>query len=205
MMREFGSANRMSFWPAASSSDAMEAAWPTHRGETAWRVCVHPYLFLRIVCFQEQELGDHEGRHHILDRTGDEDDALLQQTREDVVGALAPVGLLDHHGDKGIHVDINGVAHGSTCLRPAAWDRRRESAVSLENRNAFGHALITDIAGNVGDKPVLSENSIRLGTRLTRAACDRRSGRRAGSARRCAAIGAYEPLMDRGRSPKRHK
>jgi hypothetical protein len=29
MMREFGSANRMSFWPAASSSDAMEAAWPT--------------------------------------------------------------------------------------------------------------------------------------------------------------------------------
>src|SRR5947199_7992841 len=30
MMREFGSANRMSFWPAASSSDAMEAAWPTH-------------------------------------------------------------------------------------------------------------------------------------------------------------------------------
>src|SRR5258707_12654574 len=52
----------------------------------------------------------------ILDRTGDEDDALLQQTREDVVGALAPAGLLDHHGDKGIHVDINGVAHGSTCL-----------------------------------------------------------------------------------------
>src|SRR5205823_10258156 len=32
-------------------------------------------------------------RHHILDRTGDEDDALLQQTREDVVGALAPVGV----------------------------------------------------------------------------------------------------------------
>jgi len=59
--------------------------------------------------------------------------------------------------------------------------------VSLENRNAFGHALITHIAGNVGDKPVLSENSIRLGTRLTRAACDRRSGRRAGSARPCAA------------------
>src|SRR5207247_4367502 len=140
MMREFGSANRMSFWPAASSSDAMEAAWPTHlsgdrradklhrvvdrkpgRHDAAWRVDVHRYLFLRIVCFQEQELGDHEGRHHILDRTGDEDDALLQQTREDVVGALAPAGLLDHHGDKGINVGINGVAHGSTCLRSAAW------------------------------------------------------------------------------------
>jgi len=124
------------------------------RHDPAWRVDVHRYLFLRIVCFQEQELGDHEGRHHILDRTGDEDDALLQQAREDVVGALAPVGLLDHHGDKGIHVDINGVAHGSTCLRPAAWDHRRESAVLLQNRNAFGHALNTDIAGNAGDKPL---------------------------------------------------
>jgi hypothetical protein len=85
----------MSFLPAASSSDAMEAAWPTHkverradelhrivdrkpgRHDAARRVDVHCDLFLRIVRFQEQELGDHEGRHHILDRTGDEDDALL--------------------------------------------------------------------------------------------------------------------------------
>ena len=28
----------------------------------------------------------------------DEDDAVLQQPREDVVGAFATVGLLDHHG-----------------------------------------------------------------------------------------------------------
>jgi hypothetical protein len=47
------------------------------RHDAAWRVDVHRDLFLRIVRFQEQELGDHEGRHHILDRTGDEDDALL--------------------------------------------------------------------------------------------------------------------------------
>ena len=31
---------------------------------------------------------------------GDEDDALLEQPRKDVVGALAAVGLLDHHGDE---------------------------------------------------------------------------------------------------------
>src|SRR5262245_11101470 len=30
-----------------------------------------------------------------IDGSVDEDDALLQQTREDVVGTLAPVGLLD--------------------------------------------------------------------------------------------------------------
>src|SRR5438132_8258942 len=33
-------------------------------------------------------------------------------------------------------------------------DRRRESAMLLQNRNAFGHALIKDIAGNAGDKPL---------------------------------------------------
>src|SRR6516164_3027950 len=33
------------------------------RHDTAWRVDVHCDLFLRIVRFQEQELGDHEGRH----------------------------------------------------------------------------------------------------------------------------------------------
>ena len=33
-------------------------------------------------------------------RPGDEDDALLQQARIDVVGALAAVGLLDHHRDE---------------------------------------------------------------------------------------------------------
>jgi hypothetical protein len=30
--------------------------------------------------------------------------------------------------------------------------------VLLQNRNAFGHALIRDIAGNASDKPVPSEN-----------------------------------------------
>jgi hypothetical protein len=30
--------------------------------------------------------------------------------------------------------------------------------VALENRNAFGHALITHIAGNADDKPVASES-----------------------------------------------
>jgi hypothetical protein len=31
----------------------------------------------------------------------------------------------------------------------------------LQNRNAFGHAWITDIAGNASDKPVPSENPKR--------------------------------------------
>src|SRR5260370_13240254 len=39
-----------------------------------------------------------------------------------------------------------------SALRPAAWERRRESAVLLQNPNAFGDALTTDIAGNRSDK-----------------------------------------------------
>ena len=35
MMRAFGVAKRMSLWPAASSSEPMEAAWPMHSVETA--------------------------------------------------------------------------------------------------------------------------------------------------------------------------
>src|SRR6266568_8771521 len=37
---------------------------------------------------------------------------------------------------------------------PLAWDRRRESATLLQNRNAFGHAFMKDIAGNASDKPL---------------------------------------------------
>jgi hypothetical protein len=31
--------------------------------------------------------------------------------REDVIGALATAGLFDDHGDKGVHVVIDGIAH----------------------------------------------------------------------------------------------
>ncbi len=36
----------------------------------------------------------------VVDRRADEDDAVLQQARKDVVGAFAAVGLLDHHRDE---------------------------------------------------------------------------------------------------------
>ena len=38
MMREFGSEKRMSFSPAASSSDPIEAACPVHSVDTAGRM-----------------------------------------------------------------------------------------------------------------------------------------------------------------------
>src|SRR6266481_1696097 len=73
---------------------------------------------------------------------------------QEVVALERVLDLLERLAGVLIHVGINGVAHGSTCLRSAAWDRRRESAMLLRNRNTFGHAFIKDIAGNAGDKPL---------------------------------------------------
>jgi len=47
----------------------------------------------------------------ILDNAGDEDDALLQEQRKDVVGALAAVGLLDDHRHERGHFRFVGIAH----------------------------------------------------------------------------------------------
>ena len=55
-----------------------------------------------------------ERGHAILDSAGHEDDPLLQEPREDIKRAFAAAGLLDHHGDKIIGIDLDGivVAHG---------------------------------------------------------------------------------------------
>jgi putative SOS response-associated peptidase YedK len=43
---------------------------------------------------------------------------------------------------------------GRKFRRMAHFARISRVSVLLQNRNAFGHALITDIAGNAGDKPL---------------------------------------------------
>ena len=45
-----------------------------------------------------QHLGDHEVRDLVADLVAEEDDALVEQPREDVEAALAPRGLLDDDG-----------------------------------------------------------------------------------------------------------
>ncbi len=106
----------------------------------AGRVDVHRDLFLRIVGLQEQELGNHQRGHHVLDRTADEDDALLQEAREDVIGALAAVGLLDHHRNESIHIDVVRVTHvgAGPFSRSSLVNQfsRRRAAVTLQSSYA---------------------------------------------------------------------
>ena len=75
------------------------------------RIDVHGDLFLRVLRLQKQQLRRDQRGHLVLDGARDEDDALLEQARIDVIGSLAAVGLLDHHGHQRVQVDIGQVFH----------------------------------------------------------------------------------------------
>jgi hypothetical protein len=73
-------------------------------------------VLVRILRLQEQQLGHDQVRHVVFHLTDQEDDALLEQARIDVVGALAAGGLLDDDGDQaqgcGLPIGASsGVAH----------------------------------------------------------------------------------------------
>ncbi len=62
---------------------------------TARGIDVQRDVLVRIIGLEEQQLGDDQIRHVILDRPDDEDHPFLQQARVDVVGTLAARRLLD--------------------------------------------------------------------------------------------------------------
>jgi len=62
-----------------------------------------------VLGLEEEQLGDDEGRRVVGDGAVDADDALLEQAREDVVGALPAGGVLDHHGHQAV-LAARGVA-----------------------------------------------------------------------------------------------
>ena len=105
-----GSAVRMPGAPAASSTAAAEAAWPTqvvaigglherHRvvdGEqadhvAAGRVDVEVDRLVGVLGLEEQQLGDDQVGDLVVDRRAQEHDAFAQQPGVDVVGPLAAV------------------------------------------------------------------------------------------------------------------
>ena len=62
-------------------------------------VDVDAVVLVRVLALQEEQLGDDQVRHHIVDRGAQEDDAVLEQARVDVIGTLAAAGLLDDVGN----------------------------------------------------------------------------------------------------------
>src|SRR3954452_8705403 len=62
-----------------------------------------------------KQLGHDEVGDRVIDRRAEEDDPLLEQPGEDVVGALTPVGLLDDVGHRvttRVHDSSSGVCVG---------------------------------------------------------------------------------------------
>ena len=104
----------------------------------ARRVDVERDLLLRIVGFQRQQLRADQRRDIVVDRPVEEDDALAQQPRENVEGALAAARLLDHHGD-----EIADAAHRTfpfRLVRRQAASARRDCRLPRSSAAACGTA-----------------------------------------------------------------
>ena len=78
------------------------------------RVDVELDVLVRVLALEEQELGDDDVRHVVVDGAAEEDDAVLQQPAEDVPGALAAVRRLDH-------VRVDDVVRDRAAVRTAAF------------------------------------------------------------------------------------
>ena len=71
------------------------------RGDrAARRIHIELDVALGILRFEKQQLGGHQIGDVVVDRRADKQDVIFQQPRINVVGALAPRGLFDHHGNE---------------------------------------------------------------------------------------------------------
>ena len=119
MMREFGRLKRLPLVPFGEQHGGHGRRLPHanrhdirpdegHRVQnrqsggdgTARRVDVNGDILFRIFRFQEEQLGDDQIRHLVIDGSPQENDVLFQQPGIDVVRAFPPGSLFDHHGDK---------------------------------------------------------------------------------------------------------
>src|SRR5215831_3678380 len=87
---------------------------------------------------------DNQCSHVVVDRAGDEDDALLQKPRIDVVGALATIGLLDHHWDELVLVGIARISHVASFGHADRHQRKFlavELVFNLKTAKDIGHEV----------------------------------------------------------------
>src|SRR5262249_20416000 len=79
----------------------------TRRNRSSRAIDVKWNVALRILCFQEQRLRRHQIGNVVVDGSAYKNDAVFEQSRIDVVGALATIGLLDDHWDQRISFGIH--------------------------------------------------------------------------------------------------
>ncbi|EON20499.1 prolipoprotein diacylglyceryltransferase [Cupriavidus sp. GA3-3] len=109
---------------------------------TARRVDVQRHVLVGVLALEEQQLGHHQVGGLVVDLAHHEHHALLQQARVDVIGALAPAGLLDdhRHQPQALGFQCRSLRGGETVKQIIAghacspWIRRiaRQSGVTRE-------------------------------------------------------------------------
>ena len=72
----------------------------TGRNRATGAVDIERNILVGILGLQEQELRDHQGSGGVIDLVRQENDAVVEKTGEDVIGTLAPVGLLNNRGNQ---------------------------------------------------------------------------------------------------------
>ena len=64
-----------------------------------WAVYIQVDIFIRILGFQEQKLGNDQVGHMVIDGASQEDDAILEEPGVNVKGPLPTIRLFNNHWD----------------------------------------------------------------------------------------------------------
>src|SRR3954470_13498038 len=124
-----------------------------------------------------EQLGHDEVGDRVVDRCAEEDDPLLQQPREDVVGALTPVRLLDHIGHRvvtSVHASsagVSGVGFMSSARSMILPSSSAISTCSVSHVKAFPFLISERTAGSWS----LRSSCLRMAAGFCPAACAMRS------------------------------
>src|SRR5205085_11846240 len=125
------------------------------RGDnTAAGIDVDTNVFLRIFHLQKEQLRDHEIGNVIVDRLSNEDDAVFEQSRINIVTTLAAAGLFDYHR----HED----RLGSISVGLAHFFSVSEIGWTLTFAFRKSRALPSRICSAIALSPSCSSSSLRI-------------------------------------------
>ena len=168
--------------------DELHGVVNRHAGgnRAAGRVDVKRDVFFRVFGLQEQHLRDDQVGDIVIDRSAKKNDVVPQQPGINIVGPLAPAGLLNHHGHKHclLLLVYAGISALSPQLSPPADDEHRSATPSWKSnsgscgsvKRASGRSAIKRIQGllvanampNSIQPAILGQTSANLFHRLLR-------------------------------------
>src|SRR4029077_5189242 len=122
------------------------------------RVDVNVDLLLGVFHLQEEQLRDHQICDVIVNRRADKNDAVLEETRIDVLTAFAASGLFHHHGNEhGLRYILAGSIHFFCSKAAGSTDRWTLTFAFRKSR-----VLPSRICSAKPSRPSCSSSSLRI-------------------------------------------